>query len=40
MRPDLHATRLALLTNSSDARTEMAHSLAAAAAPATEGEAR
>ncbi|MDN8615356.1 amidase [Variovorax ginsengisoli] len=34
MRPDLHATRLALLTNASDARTEMAHSLASAAAPA------
>ncbi|MDM0031123.1 amidase [Variovorax sp. J22P271] len=33
MRPDLHATRLALLAATSDARTEMAHSLAAAAAP-------
>lgn len=34
MRPDLHATRLALLATTSDARTEMAQSLAAAASPA------
>src|SRR6478735_4410926 len=34
MRPDLHATRLALLATTSDARTEMAHSLATAGSPA------
>lgn len=34
MRPDLHATRLALLATTSDARTELAQSLAAAASPA------
>ncbi|MDM0016896.1 amidase [Variovorax saccharolyticus] len=34
MRPDLHATRLALLATTSDARTEMEHSLAAAVSPA------
>lgn len=36
MRPDLHATRLALLATSSDARTEMEHSIAAAGSPACE----
>ena len=34
MRPDLHATRLALLATTSDACTEMERSLAAAASPA------
>src|SRR6478735_4716573 len=34
MPPHLHATRLALLATTSDARTEMAHSLAAAGSPA------
>lgn len=36
MRPDLHATRLALLATSSDARTEMEHSIATAGSPACE----
>src|SRR5579862_8816459 len=30
MRPDLHATRIALMTGSSDVRTEMEHSVAVA----------
>ncbi|OUM01122.1 amidase [Variovorax sp. JS1663] len=34
MRPDLHATRLALLAGASDARTEMEHSIATADSPA------
>jgi aspartyl-tRNA(Asn)/glutamyl-tRNA(Gln) amidotransferase subunit A len=33
MRPDLHATRLSLLADSSDARTEMEHSIALAESP-------
>jgi aspartyl-tRNA(Asn)/glutamyl-tRNA(Gln) amidotransferase subunit A len=34
MRPDLHATRLALLAGTSDARTEMEQAIAAAESPA------
>jgi aspartyl-tRNA(Asn)/glutamyl-tRNA(Gln) amidotransferase subunit A len=34
MRPDLHATRIDLMAGLSDARTEMEHSIAAAASPA------
>jgi aspartyl-tRNA(Asn)/glutamyl-tRNA(Gln) amidotransferase subunit A len=34
MRPDLHATRIALMTGSSDVRTEMEHSVAVAESPA------
>lgn len=34
MRPDLHATRITLMTGASDARTEMEHSVAAAESPA------
>ena len=34
MRPDLHATRIALLAGPSDARTEMEHAIAAAESPA------
>jgi aspartyl-tRNA(Asn)/glutamyl-tRNA(Gln) amidotransferase subunit A len=34
VRPDLHATRLALLAGASDARTEMEHSIAQAQSPA------
>ncbi|GAA4345452.1 amidase [Variovorax defluvii] len=34
MRPDLHATRLALMAGASDARTEMEHSISAAGSPA------
>lgn len=34
MRPDLHATRFSLLAGTSDARTEMEHSIAAAESPA------
>ncbi len=34
MRPDLHATRIALMTGISDARTEMEHSVSAAESPA------
>jgi len=36
MRPDLHATRHALMTGTSDARTEMEHSVAAAESTACE----
>jgi len=34
MRPDLHAVRIALMTGSSDVRTEMEHSVAVAESPA------